>query len=813
MASLTSLSVTGNALTGCTPPSYNSVVINALSLAGLRTCSPDRAALVALYNSTDGANWATSTNWLSDRPIGEWHGVTATSTGRVSHLDLESNDLEGTIPAELGSLSSLQELNLYRNELSGSIPAELGSLSNLQDLLLADNDLSGSIPSELGNLSSLQYLVLFQNDLSGAIPSELGNLSNLRTLSLYANDLTGMIPVELGNLSSLQILDIATNNLTGAMPPALGSLASLNTLNVTNNSLTGCLHPSYTSVVVSALRSVGIQRTCGSDESVLIDLYYATGGPNWTTATKWLSDRPIGEWHDVKTNSDGRVTRLLLADNNLSGTIPTELGNLSSLEILWLGDNDLSGSIPSELGSLSSLQDLSLGLNELSGTIPSELGNLSRLRKLWLFENDLSGAIPAELGRLGSLRLLDLSSNDLSGSIPAELGNLSNLVQLGLNDNELSGSIPAELGNLSNLKDMWLYENELSGMMPLAVGALPLDELWVWGNSLTGGCIPPFFTSGVANGLRSVGIRDCGPDEGALVALYHTANGANWTTATNWLSDRPIGEWYGVTTKAAGRVTELRLRSNNLSGTIPTELGSLSSLKVLDLGSNPLLVGCVPPDLWFIQTQRYYNLNGLQFCEHPDRAALVALYNATDGANWDTSTNWLSDRPIGTWHGVEWNSNQRVFRVRLADNGLEGTIPTELGNLSELRRLNLDRNQLSGTIPTELGNLSELRGLSLYSNQLSGTIPTELGNLSDLKILWLGANQLTGPIPSELGNLSNLVELTLYNNQLTGAIPSELGDLTNLERLEIDRNSLTGCIPASLRDVEGNLGGLPYCTP
>ncbi len=180
-------------------------------------------ALIALYNATDGPNWMDNSGWLETNTSCSWYGVTC-DVGHVARLDLPGNQLSESIPAELGTLSSLTWLNLNSNQLSGSIPVELGNLSNLGSLSLGGNQLSGRIPVELGNLSNLNELNLWGNELSGSIPVELGNLSSLQTLSLHINQLTGNIPAELGNLSNLNILTLITNQLSGPLPQNLTNL-------------------------------------------------------------------------------------------------------------------------------------------------------------------------------------------------------------------------------------------------------------------------------------------------------------------------------------------------------------------------------------------------------------------------------------------------------------------------------------------------------------------------------------------------------------------------------------------------------------
>ncbi len=187
--------------------------------------SPDRDALIALYNATDGDNWFDNTNWLSHHPVGEWNDVGTDGNGRVVQLFLESNRLSGQIPSDLGDLTNLQELVLYDNQLSGQIPTELGNLSNLQDLSIDTNRLSGQVPAELGNLFNLQYLWLAYNQLSGQIPVALGRLSNLQAMYLENNQLSGQIPSELGNLS-LGILRLSGNELEGCIPQGMSNIPS-----------------------------------------------------------------------------------------------------------------------------------------------------------------------------------------------------------------------------------------------------------------------------------------------------------------------------------------------------------------------------------------------------------------------------------------------------------------------------------------------------------------------------------------------------------------------------------------------------------
>ena len=659
-------------LTGMLPQSLTSLKLDDLLLDGTQLCTPSDAsfrawldtisnrrpgncdirpdpagiALAALYNATGGPNWKNNAGWLGGRPIDEWHGVSVDRGGRVVALHLDRNNLRGALPSQLGDLKDLTGLYLYSNRLTGGIPAEIGQLKKIDQLWMYDNQLTGSIPEELGQVSGLREVLLEGNQLTGKIPSELGNLARLRNLRLNHNQLTGQIPAELGQLSNLTLLWLQNNELTGPIPPELGRLADLEWLVLSYNRLTGAVppelgsltalrilhlrgNPGLTGPLPSELTNLnldtmylegtqlcappdpefqrwldGIRRvrvaTCpdseqdveqGSDRMVLSTLYHALGGLYWNNNENWLSDTPLADWHGVTATDDDRVTSLDLSFNNLSGSIPAELGNLSELAELNLHSNDLSGSIP------------------------PELGNLSKLRKLELPSTGISGEIPPELGRLTRLTLLALEHNNLSGSIPPELGNLNSLTGLWLSNNRLHGALPPELGGLANLESLLLYDNsDLTGALPREF--VSLRRVFFLNLTGTGICVPSDteFQTWLRRIQNTYGVTNCGQlDRDALQDLYAATDGPNWISNANWLSDRPLNEWYGVTTNASGRAEQLVLQDNNLVGEIPLTLRDLEDLKVLNLSGNASLSGRLPVAFTSLRLE-VLQLNRTQIC-------------------------------------------------------------------------------------------------------------------------------------------------------------------------------------------------------
>ncbi len=182
----------------------------------------------------------------------------------------------------------------------------------------------------------------------------------------------------------------------------------------------------------------------------------------------------------------------------------------------------------------------------------------------------------------------------------------------------------------------------------------------------------------------------------------------------------------------------------------------------------------------------------------PDRAVLLALYEAMGGPRWTDNDNWATEAPIRTWSGIGINDRGRVQAFNLPANNMSGPIPPEISGLTDLERLNLSGDNLTGSIPPDIWTLTSLEFLALGGNNLTGSIPPDIRALTNLEFLSLSFNNLTGSIPPDIRALTNLEFLSLSFNNLTGSIPPELGQLLNLRVLDTQGNDLTGPIPPQL---------------
>ena len=666
--------------------------------------NPDRPALVAFYEATDGPYWNNATNWLGDQPLTSWHGVYVDSAGRVTGLSLSGNGLSGQIPTDITHLPELRLIRLDDNALSGPIPADLtirvveprlvGNSfyrSVIGYLNLAGNELSGPVPDALGDQLEGMYAVdLSNNDLSGPVPNNLANVAfgseicarwRFCRLNLSYNNLSGPIPAPLGNLSDSVELNLSHNSLSGPLPAELGSLGSLD---LSHNELTGVVPESFTMQRVGAIKIDNNNGLCfpgtkvfaewatkgpgvrppftsfchHSEVRPMKDFYVAMRGDDWAVRDGWngewsqrlAEDYVLGEWHGVETDSAGRITRIDLSTNGLSG---------------------------------------------------------------------LASAI--DLNALTELKAVDVSTNDLSGRLPLSL----------------TGSTIAVLRYV---------HTEI---------CVPDDDVireWVNSISVHDG-------SGISCETRS--------DREVLELFYKaTSVDFSWIRSTNWLTDRPISTWYGISVNAEGRVIGIRINRNNLSGSIPADLAGLDKLETLDIRYNRLR-GSIPPEIGALRNLR----------------VLVTIGRSVGGG----------------------------FTV-LADNYLIGALPPELGKLSNLERMEVGG---LGAIPSEFGTLARLE--SLWLRGVSGPIPSELGRLSRLEDLQISGADLSGSIPAELGDLRRLKSLTLRRTGVSGSVPATLGRLSDLRVLDLANTSLEGPLPTEFTALEKletlGMSGTRLCAP
>ncbi|XP_006480349.1 receptor kinase-like protein Xa21 isoform X12 [Citrus sinensis] len=734
-----------------------------IASANTTSITTDRDALLAFkaHITHDPTNFVAK-NWSTSTSVCNWTGVTCdVYNHRVTALNISLFGLTGTIPSQLGNLSSLQSLNLSHNRLSGAIPSSIFSINSLQILDLSDNQLSGSFPSSISNMSSLTFidfssntlsdqlspnicnhfpnlesLLLKNNTFNGEIPSTLSNCRQLRKLYLSLNQFTGAIPKEIGKLTRLSVLSLRDNKFQGEIPQELGNLAKLEQLWLQSNFLNG---------------------TIPSSIFKFSFLLY-----------------------------------LDLSNNSLRGTVPKEIGNVSHLKWLYLHYNRFLGAIPKEIGNLTKLLRLSLQDNKFQGEIPHELGNLAELETLSLQNNSLTGTIPSSIFKLSSLLYLDFSNNNLRGTIPKEIGNLTNLKELSLYNNRFKGEIPHEIGNLRDLEWLELSDNKLVGVVPATIFNLSTLKVFAVSNNSLSGSLQSSADVQLPN----------------LEGIYLWGNNFSGTIPSfifnaSKLSTLALGDnsFFGFIPNTFGNLGNLRrfnIENNYLTSSTP-ELNFLSSLsnskylKVLELSYNPLN-GILP------RTSMGNLSHSLE--------KFVMINCNVGGAIPEEISNLTNLRMIG-FSGNKLNGSipitlgklQKLQLLSFRDNKLEGSIPEDVCSLAELYQLHLGGNKLSRSIPTCIGNLTSLRTLSLGSNELISVIPSTLWNLEYIMNLNFSSNFLTGPLPLEIGNLKVLVGIDFSMNNFSGAIPTTIGGLAYLQYLLLGHNKLEGSIPNPIGDL------------
>ena len=606
----------------------------------------------------------------------------------------------------------------------------------------------------------------------------------------------------------------------------------------------------------SAFGQDQIQGVAAQDYHALVDLYNSTSGAGWINKSGWLdSSVPVSNWYGVIVYN-GRVVKLRLQSNNLVGSLPESLGNLTALVHVGLYSNSLSGSIPESIGNLIKLQTLYLYDNQLSGSIPVGIGNLVDLTHLYLYNNQLTGSIPESIGNLTKLQILYLHYNQLTGSIPASIGNLSSLTRLYLMRNQLSGSLPASLGNLTSLTHLYIPSNQFSGSIPSSIGNLTqLIYLVLYNNQLEGQ-IPA--SIGQLSNLQYLRLGNNKLSGELPASLGQLSNLKQMELFANNLS--------GELPQELGNLTKLEnfaVTANDFSGSVPEGMAALPNLRVFDVSNNEITGLPSTPFVSTVMVEFDVSNNQLTFEDlEPHKAQL--------GSNFVTEKKITNDTtihvPENTLYQIisesraennyyKWYKNWvlkseglkldtfKIENFTLADTGkyqyvitnsgfpgvtlysgfyhlkegaYQGLVPDAV-EYSALKALydstngdgwTTKTNWLQGTTSADFATWhgievrdGDVYSISLWSNYLSGKVPEEMGQLKNLVYLFISNNQLTS-LPGSIGNLSSLSALGLSNNQLT-TLPESIGNLSNLYGLYLSNNQLT-TLPESI----GNLSGL-----
>ncbi|XP_071708920.1 receptor protein kinase TMK1-like [Rutidosis leptorrhynchoides] len=387
----------------------------------------------------------------------------------------------------------------------------------------------------------------------------------------------------------------------------------------------------------------------------------------------WSDPNPCN-WDQIRCNSDNRVTGIQIGNQNLKGSLPETLNNLTQLQILEFQHNQLSGSLPS-LSGLSKLETLMINNNNFT-TIPNDFfDGMSSLQTVYLDYNDFnSWNIPDSLQNASKLQTFSATSTNLAGMIPDFFGDgdtFSGLVTLRLALNDLEGELPQSFSG-SLLRSLWLNGQKssykLNGSISVLENMTQLTEVWLYGNMFSGS-LPDF------SGLN--------------------------------------------------QLQDLSLRDNSLTGPVPASLVELKSLKVVNLTKN-LLQGPMPK----FDDNVVVDIVGIDsFClqtpgfECDSRVNLLLSVVELMGYPHVFAKNWKGNDPCDSWLGITCASNGDITVVNFKKMGLAGTISSSLASIKSLQRLILADNNLTGVIPNELKVLPNLVELDVSNNQLYGKVP------------------------------------------------------------------------------------------
>uniref|UniRef100_A0A2P2KI38 non-specific serine/threonine protein kinase n=1 Tax=Rhizophora mucronata TaxID=61149 RepID=A0A2P2KI38_RHIMU len=410
------------------------------------------------------------------------------------------------------------------------------------------------------------------------------------------------------------------------------------------------------------------------DSAVMLALKKSLNAPD---SLGWTDPDPC-DWSHVGCSEEKRVVRIQIGHQNLQGTLPSNLQNLTQLERLELQWNNISGHLPS-LSGLSSLQVVMLGNNRFTSIPGDFFAGLSSLQSVEIDNNPFSTwVIPESIKIASALQNFSANSANVSGSIPEFFGPdaFPSLTNLHLAFNQLEGGLPASFSG-SQIQSLWLNGQMIRGKLGGAIDVIQnmtlLKEVWLHSNGFSGP-LPDF------SGLKDL--------------------------------------------------QSLSLRDNSFTGPVPSSLVNLASLKLVNLTNN-LLQGPIPVFKSSVSVDMVADSNS--FClPSPggcdSRVNTLLLIAKSMDYPQRFAENWKGNDPCANWLGISC-SNGNITVVNFQKMGLTGTISPDFASLKSLERLILADNNLTGSIPQELATLPVLKELDVSRNQIYGKVPSFKSNV------------------------------------------------------------------------------------
>ena len=750
LTSLTTLDLSGNALTGEVPAELGSLTaLTSLDLGGNALTGEAPAAL--------GLLTALTTLDLSGNRFTDVHDDLGALTA-LTTLDLSDNNLAADaavdfadVATPLSSMAALTSLDLSGNaNLTGSIPASLLTLGALESL-----DLSGTgvCVNPATETAVETWLAAIRARNSGAGVAKVATCGSPAAPSFTAESLRGSLeagangsstPIAVGTPTFTQggysggtaaTCTIVTAKENASYDPADFTTTGTDVTGFVIDGPTCAITYEGTGLASTAARlavslsigiSDGVDPSAGTldasaddtiqvtvklvglatDRVALLALYGSAGGAGWTTSTGgWTTVGATlsSSWHGATASgTPTRLTALALPNNNLSGTLPGLLTDLSALASLDLSGNaGLTGSIPATLGSLVALTSLDLSGSGWTGSVPVALGSLTALTTLDLSDNGLSGAIPSQLGLLTALTTLDLSGNAALGGDLADLTPLTSLTTLDLTGTGLCVNPAAD-----TMVESWL--NALRGN-GASVGV-----------HTCGSPNAPALADAAATYLL-----DAGADGSSTAVAVGTPafTGGTYSGGTDACTFSAIQNPSGDPASFLGTgtsVTGFTVDSSNCAITwtgssaptrvVGTRVAVSIGLEVTD-GVNATGGVDTSADDTMQVTVRLVDLAS-------DKLAIEALHDDTNGASWTANDDWKTSTLTGSWHGVTLTSG-RLTALALPDNGLGGQLPALMGDLSRLTSLDLSGNPgLTGGIPAGFARLRNVTSIDLRGTRV-----------------------------------------------------------------------------------------------